>query len=295
MELKQLRQFLMLVETLNFHKAAERLHIAQPPLSVSIRRLETEIGAPLFDRTTTGLRLTRTGCAILEHARRTLFHAEQLRQAAQLALGGQVGSLRLDFVVSTTIRLLPRSIALFTAAHPRVDLHLNESSTDAIISALRDGRTDIGLVRYPARTYANVTIEPVDTDQYIAALPLMHPRAAQATLRLVDLRDAPFIFPSKVDSSSAYASTLVVCHQAGFTPKIAQECSDAQSIVALVESGLGVALVPSTWQKIAPRAVAFKPLEDLTTHKIGLAFACRTDEEKTPLISNFRAAVLATI
>ena len=293
MELKQLRQVLVLAETLNFRNAAERLHMAQPPLSVSIRRLEEEIGARLFERSRSGVQLTAVGRSVLEHARRTLFHAEQFRQAAGLAAGGHVGSLRVDFVASSTIRLLPRSIAHFRAAHPGVDLHLSEANTDAILVALRDGRTDVGIVRYPTPDQPAVTTTMLERNRYVAALPLQHPKAGKARLHLIELRDDPFIFPSRQEGSAAYMSALLACQRAGFMPNIVQQAAHAQSIVALVESGLGVALVPDVWESLAPRAVAFKRLVGMQEDRIGLAFACRRGEEDAALIANFRASVLA--
>lgn len=295
MDLKQLRQLLVLAETLNFRGAAERLHMAQPPLSVSIRKLEDEIGARLFDRSRAGVKLTAAGRTVLEHARRTLFHAEQFRQAARLAAGGHVGTLRIGYVASSTIRLLPRALAHFRVAHPGVDLHLREASTDAIMLSLRDGGTDVGIVRYPTPTVASVTTLALQRDRYVAALPMAHPKAARLRLRLADLRDEPFIFPSRDEGSAAYLSALLACRRAGFTPNIVQQAAHAQSIVALVEGGLGVALVPDIWEDLAPRAVAFKRLVGMQDDEIGLALACRHDEHEAALITNFRASLLQAV
>jgi DNA-binding transcriptional LysR family regulator len=292
MELKQMRQFLVLAETQNFHKAAIRLHMAQPPLSVSIRHLEEEIGARLFDRTSRGLQITLVGKSVLEHARRALFHAEQFRHTANLVTAGNAGSLRIDFVVTSTVRLLPRTIARFHAAHPLVDLHLNESNTDRIMTALREGRTDGGLVRYPVPSDTAMSIVPLERNQYVLALPKGHPKATRARLRLSDLRDEPFILPSRVDASGAYASSLFVFQEAGFMPKIVQQAAQAQTMLALVESGLGLAIVPDIWKDFAQRAVIFKPLVGSAMHKTGLAFACRVADEKVALICNFRDAAI---
>jgi DNA-binding transcriptional LysR family regulator len=295
MDLKQLRQVLVLAETLNFRSAADRLHMAQPPLSVSIRRLEDELGARLFERSRAGVRITAVGKSVLEHARRALFHAEQFRQTASLAAGGHVGSLRIDFVASSTVRLLPRAIAHFRAACPGVELHLSEANTDAIMLALRDGRTDVGIVRYPTPSHASVSTTMLERNHYVAALPRGHRKAGRARLRLADLRDEPFIFPSREEGSAAYMSALLACQRAGFIPNIVQQAGHAQSIVALVESGLGVALVPDVWESLAPRAVVFKRLVGMQEDETGLALACRRDEEQAALIGNFRASILAVV
>lgn len=293
MDLKQLRQVLVLSETLNFRAAAERLHMAQPPLSVSIRKLEQEIGAALFERSRAGVRLTAAGKGVLEHARRTLFHAEQFRQTARLAVGGRVGTLQVEYVASSTVRLLPRAISHFRAAFPGVDLELREGNTDAIMLALRDGRADVGIVRYPTPVVRSVAMTPLQRDRYAAALPIDHPKAAKPRLRLADLRDEPFIFPSREQGSSGgYMAALMACQRAGFTPNIVQQAAHAHSIVALVESGLGVALVPDVWEGLAVRSVVFKRLAGMLDDDIGLSFACRREEQDAALVNNFRASVL---
>lgn len=291
MNLKQLNQFVVLAETLNFHSAAVKLNMAQPPLSVSIRHLEEDIGERLFQRSTKGVQLTAVGKSVLEHARRTIFHADQFRYAAQLVAGGQVGSLRINFVASSTLRLLPRTIIHFRAGHPNVNLRLLEASTDSIMIGLRDGVIDVGLVRSPTPTYPSVMTALIEPNHYVAALPKNHPMASREHLRLIDLRDEPFILPSPKDGSAAYMSMMLACQQAGFAPHIVQEASHAQTILALVESGLGVALVPNPWKDLVPRDVVFMTLDGMPTSEMGIAFACRREEEHGALVREFRKSV----
>nr|MBP8138249.1 LysR family transcriptional regulator [Alicycliphilus sp.] len=149
MNLRQLHQFVTLAETGNFHRAAERLHMAQPPLSVSIRKLEDELGAPLFERTGTGVLLTPAGQAMLEDARRALQHAEQCRQAVQHARAGTGGRLRLGIIGSATYALLPRLIPSLRARYPQIALELTEATSSEILEGLLARRFDAGLLRYP--------------------------------------------------------------------------------------------------------------------------------------------------
>ena len=287
MNLKQLQQFVVLSETLSFTKAAARLNMSQPPLSVSIRLLEDEIGERLLQRTTGGVTLTAVGQSLIEHARRTLFHAEQFRQTARMVAGGQVGNLRSSFVASSTISLLPRAIAHFRADHPMVDLRLSEAGTNVIMAGLLDGLIDIGLVRSPAPNYPSVATVIVQDNHYVAAL--------KVNLRLADLADEPFIMPSPLDGSATYMSMMHACAHAGFVPNIVQEASQAQTIVALVESGLGVALVPNLWQHLAPRAVKFRALKGMPKASLGLAVAYRKEEENAVLLQAFRRSVEAAV
>jgi DNA-binding transcriptional LysR family regulator len=295
MNLKQLHQFVVLAETLNFTTAAARLNMSQPPLSVSIRALEEELGERLFERASRGVKLTAVGRSVLDHARRTLFHAEQFRHSVQLAAGGQIGSLRISFVASSTIRLLPRAIAHFRANHPRVDLKLSEAGTNTIMAGLRDGLVDVGIVRYPTPNHPTVTTVLMEDNHYLAALPAHHPKARKARLRLEDLRDEPFIMPSPQDGSAAYTSMIHACRHAGFAPNIVQEASQAQTILALVEGGLGVALVPNVWQHLAPRAVEYRKLQGMPESTMGLAFACRKEEEDAVLLRAFRRSLEAAV
>jgi DNA-binding transcriptional LysR family regulator len=149
MNLKQLHQFIALAETGNFHRAAEQLHMAQPPLSISIRKLEEELGSALFDRTSTGVVLTPAGKAMLESARATLFHAEQCRQAVRDTREGVGGLIRLGFVGSATYELLPRLIPSFRDRYPKVGLEFYEATSAEILEGLATRRFDAGLLRYP--------------------------------------------------------------------------------------------------------------------------------------------------
>jgi DNA-binding transcriptional LysR family regulator len=296
MNLKQLRQVLVLAETLNFRVAAEQLHMAQPPLSESIRKLEEEIGVRLFERSRAGVELSQAGKSVLEHARCALYHAEQFRQAALLSVGGHLGTLRIHYVASSTINLLPRAIAHFRSVYPTVDLRLVEASTDAIMRALVDGRSDVGVVRFPTPNLPSVVVRAVEKNRYVAALPKTHSKANAPKLRLKDLCEENFIFPAhEMGSSGAYLSTMMACQQAGFVPNIVQQATHAQSIIALVESGLGVALVPNIWENLASKHTVFKPLTGMKDDVTGLAFACRKVEKESVLIKNFFVSVMHAV
>ena len=149
MNFRQITQFLAVVETQSFRKAAERLHIAQPPLSTGIRRLEADLGAPLFERSKRGVRLTDAGRVILVDAQQIAFHAEQLRSAVVALRNGVGGRLRIGFVGSATYAMLPRVLPLFRERYPNVVLDLREGTTTQILRDLEAGALDLGLVRYP--------------------------------------------------------------------------------------------------------------------------------------------------
>ncbi|KRB85521.1 LysR family transcriptional regulator [Sphingomonas sp. Root710] len=271
MELRLLHYFVTLAETSNFHRAAERLHISQPPLTVAIRKLEQELGAPLFDRNPRGVTLTAAGEAALEPARATLAQAEQVRQAAKQGVAGERGRLTIGFVGSATFALLPRLIEPFRRKYPAVELILNEGNSLEIQNKVEAGSLDLGLVRLPLQRSSKVTTAVVERDQLVAALPNSHPLARKRRLDLRQLADEPFIVHSEV--SILRATTVAACQNAGFVARIVQEAVQLQTILSLVQSGLGVALVPAKAQRFAPDRVTLVPLAELIDIELGVLHA----------------------
>lgn len=281
MDLRQLQQFVALAETGNFHRAAERLHMAQPPLSISMRRLEEQLGTPLFVRTSRGVRLTQAGEAALDDARRALFHAGQARAAVLAAAHGERGALRVGFVGSATYALLPKLIPAFRAAHPGIELVLHESTTAAILERLERHELDAGLVRVPILNAGTFALTPLEEDVFLAAVHADSPLAQREAVALRELAEEPFIMHPSADVPNLHAVTMMLCQRAGFVPRVAQEAVQVQTIISLVESGLGVALVPSVAARYANRRVRFLPLSSpRPAGRIGIALATRPDGDE---------------
>lgn len=288
MDTRQLRHFVALAETLNYHQAAQRLHISQPPLSASIRKLEEQLGVRLFERTRRGTTLTAAGQAALDDARRALFHTEQFGRTAAAAARGESGTLRIGFIGSATYELMPRLMPTYSARYPEVQLVLVESTTKQLLDDVERGHVDAGLLRFPLGRVSTASIMPVERDLIVAALPARHPLARKRSLPLSALRDQPFILYGAEAVPGLHAMTLLACQRAGFVPKVQQEALQVHTVVSLVESGLGVALVPSVAMRHASRAVAFRPLEGPGADtEIGIALAWRPDRE-TPAAQRFR-------
>jgi DNA-binding transcriptional LysR family regulator len=182
-DLRQFRQFIAVAETLSFRRAAERLHMAQPPLSAAIRKLEEELGVALFDRHNRGSTLTPAGDAFLLEARRAIEQAERAVAVARRAGAGLGGTLRLRFVDSTVNALLPLILRAFQERHPDVGFQLEEGTTAEQIVALRQDRTDVGLVVLPVADAGDVHVEPLLRDRMVAALPDGHRLARRAASR----------------------------------------------------------------------------------------------------------------
>lgn len=282
MELRHLRHFVALAETRNFHRAAERLHIAQPPLSVSIRKLETELGTQLFERGSRGVEPTPAAQAALPFARAALAEVERFRAVAREGEAGERGRLRVGFVGSATFDLLPRSLLAYRERYPLVELDLVESNSLAIARQLHARELDVGLIRLPLLEAAAVDARVIELDELHAAVASGSPFARLEKVDLAALRGEPFVLQSRI--SVLHAISLLACHQAGFAPRIAQEAEQISAILALVRSGLGVALLPARARSALPQGVALIPLVDPVPIEMGLALPV---DRATILAQNF--------
>lgn len=277
-ELRQLRQFVEIASSGSYRRAADQLFVAQPALSVSIRKLETAIGARLFDRGPRGVTLTAAGEALLPEARQALMHAEQGRRRARLVALGEWGVLRLGFVGSATYALLPGRLPVFRARHPDVRLELVEGSTVEVIEMVREGRADLGVVRGPVDDVSGVDLALAESDEFVAVVPASHWSAGRRRLRLSDLREEPFVMYPTTGVPGLRSVAMQVCREAGFVPRVGQEATQVQTVVSLVASGLGVALVPGVASAYANDRVRFIRLSGVNTAgRIGLSVVARPD------------------
>ncbi|VTU45808.1 Hca operon transcriptional activator (plasmid) [Variovorax sp. SRS16] len=261
MDLRRVRHFVVLAETLNVSRAAERLHIAQPALSVSIQKLETELGSRLFERTSTGVLLTASGEAAVAEARRLLYQGEQLARSAREAAEGTSGRLRIGFVGSAIYQLIPSLIPLFRGQYPGVELVLREATSTSIVQMLNEDALDVGLVRAPLMQPSAATLVALQRDRFIAALPRTHALAQRRRLPLAELRGERFVMYSAAGAPGLHGSAMAACQAASFVPDISQEAVQIATVLALVESGLGVALVPEVMRGHRGEHVAYLDLD----------------------------------
>ncbi|WP_049314802.1 LysR family transcriptional regulator, partial [Pseudomonas aeruginosa] len=228
-DLRQFRQFVAVAEELSFRRAAERLHMAQPPLTTAIRRLEEEVGASLLERDNRIHRLTPAGRAFLDEARRTLAQAERTLAAARSAASGR-STLRLAFVDSTINILLPRILQAFRQQHGALDFQLQEDTTAGQLEALREDRIDAGLIVLPVdRQPGLYTHLLVDGDMRVA-LPEGHRLARHARLRLEQLAGEPWLLFPRHYGPGMHDLIVAACAAAGFVPEVVQEARQMQTI-----------------------------------------------------------------
>lgn len=261
MELRHLHYFITVAEELHFSRAAERLHISQPPLSQQIQNLEDEFGVKLFERTKRQVHLTEAGKVFLEHCYLVLAQLEQAVAVTQQIGRGEVGRLVISFVGTAMYTLLPKIFRVFREQFPAVELRLHELTTAQQIQALYDKQIDVGIVR-SAISEPGLSVECFLPESLVLALPETHPLSAQAQVSLSLLANESFVlFPAKL-GPLFYEQIIRSCQQAGFYPKVAQEAVQMQTIVGLVAAGLGIAIVPASLQNFHRSGVMYRPLKE---------------------------------
>lgn len=263
MELRHLRYFSVLADELHFGRAAQRLAISQPPLSVAIRQLEEAVGTRLFDRNSKTVRLTPAGQALRASARRLLRQAEEAALEARDVAAGSAGLLRIGFVGAMLYRGLPQALRAFQAQHPAVRISLAELNSGEQITELLHDRLDLGFM-HTARMPRDLSCRLLLTEPFVACLPSGHALARKRVLAPTDLREQPFVLFARASSPDYHERILSICAQAGFLPEVRHEVRHWLAVVSLVAQGLGVALVPQAMQRSALRGAVFRPLEGVT-------------------------------
>lgn len=261
MELRHLRYFIAVAEELSFSRAADRLHMAQPPLSQQIRQLEDELGVPLFSRTRRRVELTEAGQAVLPEARRVLDQAQSVVRIARRFVAGELGKLKVGFSSSAAYGLMPAILRTFRIRFPEVSLILEEHSTEKQIAMLAEHFLDVGFVRLPVEDApAALTFKTIVREPLILALPGKHRLARRRTVPMAALAEEPFIVVARQAAPGLYDQIEILCGRAGFKPKVAQQASEIQTIVGLVSAGLGIAVVPASARGLQSGRVAYRPL-----------------------------------
>lgn len=282
MDLRHLRYFVTVAEELHFGRAAQRLHMAQPPLSQAIRQLEGELGVELLHRTTRTVALTDAGRAYLERARGILAEVDDAGRQAQRVAAGAVGHLAIGCVGSATYSLLPALSRQLSEDLPGIDFSFRgEMLVPDQVDALRAGTIDIALLRPPVADPV-LDLHTLRRDRLVVALPEAHALAAGARIRPQQLGDVDLIVHSSARHSVMYDVVRALLHDAGVQPRIRHEVGETSTLITLVAGGLGVAIVPEPVTALALQGVAYRPLSGTTAH-VDLAVAHRSDRTEPHL------------
>ena len=284
MELRQLRYFVAVAEERHFGRAAKRLRLSQPPLSAQIKGLEEELGVKLFQRSTRQVALTDAGRTFLERAEGILEAVEEAKEAAKDADEGVRGRLEIGFISSATLGLLPPSIRLFRERFGGVEIELRELTSAQQIDALYAGEIRVGLVRLPLRA-PGLRFEPLQEESFLVALPSGHPLEALESVPLEAMVDQPLIFFTRQLMPSLHAQIVELFQRVGAFPNVVQHAVHLQTIVGLVASDVGLAILPEPAKRLSREGVVYRSLDapDATSW-VGLAWV-EGDESK--LVKNF--------
>ena len=295
MDLRQLRYFVVLADELHFRRAAERLSITQAPLSIAIQTLERELGGKLFHRTQRRVALTEVGEALRGHAIAVLERLDRGVSDIRDMVSGNAGQLRIGFTAaSALLPFFPQVISAFRQRHPRVRVILRDLSSAGQIAALQAREIDIGIIRsrnpHPP---ADISLIKLVEERLMAVLHCDHPLAGERQIGIASLRDQPIIFYPAMSGIGFHDQFMRACVKRGFTPRVVQEASDSSTIVGLVATGLGIAVVPPELECVQMANVVFRPLTD-DDAVTDLLLACRAGDASN-VVATFRHMAQAAL
>ena len=282
MELYQLEYFLEAARQRNFTRAAAHLHLAQAALSEQIRKLESELGTPLFNRGRRETVLTSAGETLRQHAEALLERAATAKQAVQDLISLRGGRLTIGAIPSVSACLLPAAIAAFRKLHPLVELALYEGTSEIVAQWVDSGRVEFGIVQLPTGS-GSFDEHPLFAEPFVALISKNHSLAKQKTIALAKLADEPFI----LYKGRARDTALTACRTAGFEPRIACESSELETIRSLVAAGLGIAILPQLATRQATPGCAVVRLRDDPVER-QVALLTRSGHSTSPSAAAFR-------
>lgn len=286
MELRHLRYFVIAAEEENFHRAAARLHVAQPALSKQIAQLETELGCKLFERAKGRVRLSGVGRLYLESARQILRDVAQATERIRQAASGQIGTLRVGFrETAGRSSIVSRSLSVFRQAFPSVELRLQQMTSPAQCVALNAGELDAGFIYLSPEHDRGLARVEVATDRFYLALHRAHPLANQDVIHLHHLEAESFLWLAR-SRNAYYSDTLLrTCVAGGLTPRIIQEVDSEATALNLVAVGMGASFIVASSETSPPPGVVFKKVVELNNMLI-LALVW-PENTQSPLTSQF--------
>jgi DNA-binding transcriptional LysR family regulator len=294
MNFKHLLYFRTLAEELHFRRAAEKLNITQSPLSIAIQNLEEELGAPLFLRTQRSVQLTEFGRLLYHHSLGILERIDTCEQEMKAVASGKAGQLRIGFTAaSSLLSPFPALIHAFRDHYPDINVTLKEHTSIAQLQAIGERELDVGVIRRPQRNLVSgISFRKLATDRLVVAAHRGHRLLEKPEIHIQDLAEENFIFYPRKIGVGIYDQFIELCGKRGFFPNIVQEAQEATTIIGLVASGLGIAVVPSGLQFIKIPNVAFMPLAD-DDAETDLFLAFRAGEENPRIAHLIRLAQTA--
>jgi len=293
MELRQIRSFLSIAETLHFGRTAELIHLSQPALSLQIRALEEEVGVRLFQRNRRKTTLTPAGVAFRDVAAAALSQLEQAIRSARLAAGGKLGVLRIGFVSTAGSEIVPSIVRHFRESNPEVEFSLRNILTAQQVQMLEAGSLDIGFPRLPISEQSALDVVTVHREPFVLVVPSSHKLAKRKRVRLRELAGQDFVMYERTYAPGFHDLMLGILRDAGIVPNITQTAGEIPMLISLVASGMGITIMPaSAARHYVASIVACEILDRIPTAEIGLAVSKRF---RTAVVDNFRSFALKTL
>jgi DNA-binding transcriptional LysR family regulator len=285
MELRHLRYFVAVAEEKHMTRAAERLGIQQPPLSMQIRNLEQELDVQLFRRQPRGMEITDAGAAFLERARAILDEVDRAVATTRRTARGEEGRVFVGFTSSAPFHpFVPRVLRAFREAAPLVSLELEESGSSELVQALHNEDIDAAFIRSPVADVVGLTVQTILEEKMLVALPTGHMFARRSSfsramlLPLKELAKETFVLYKRPGGPGLYDTIIAACRSAGFSPRVGQEAPRIISTLNLVAAGIGVSIVPASLQRLQMDGIVYRKLEDMPELTAPLILACRNGE-----------------
>ena len=284
MKLQHLRFFVTVADELGFSKAAHKLHVAQPSLSVQIKALEQELGTRLLERDKHHVLLTQAGKRFQLRARSILSMAETAKSEARAAAAGELGSIDFGYTASAMFTsVLAQVIRRFRQRHPHVVLALHELTSLEQLHGLLERKLDIGVLRKPdIATPVGLQVSEWYRTPLVVAIPEDHVLARRRSVALADLKEESFVMYPREAGTGIYWQVIDLCAKAGFRPQVAREVLEPSTLVGLVAAGVGVAIVPADMNCIRFKGVEYKKLVDPDAYST-LYLACRESDSNPHL------------
>jgi DNA-binding transcriptional LysR family regulator len=290
MELRHIRSFLSIAETLHFGRTAELIHISQPALSLQIRALEEEVGVRLFERNRRKTTLTAAGAAFRDDAAAALSQLEQAIRRARLAAHGKLGILRIGFISTAGSELVADIVRQFRELYPEVEVSLRNILTAEQVQMLETGSLDIGFLRLPIGGHPALDVVTVHREPFVLVVPSSHELAKRKRVRLREVAAENFVMYERTWAPGFHDLMFGILRDAGIVPNVTQTAGEVPTLISLVHSRMGITIMPASVVKHSVASiVACEILDRIPMSEIGIAVSKRF---RTAIGDNFRSLAL---
>jgi DNA-binding transcriptional LysR family regulator len=290
MELRQIRSFLSIAETLHFGRTAELIHLSQPALSLQIRALEEDVGVRLFERNRRKTTLTAAGAAFRDDAVAALSQLDQAIRRAKLAANGKLGLLRIGFISTAGKEIVPNIFRQFRELNPEVEFSLRAIPTADQVQMLEAGSLDIGFLRLPIGGRSALDVVAVHRERFVLVVPASHKLAKRKRVRLSEVSDENFVMYERTFAPGFHDLIFGMLRDAGVVPNISQTAAEISTLISLVDAHMGIAILPASAVKHSVGSViACGIVDQIPMSEIAIVVSKRT---RAAIVDNFRSFAL---